>query len=165
MPGARQIETIKRLIWDAAPLPRVYTGFGRKGTSWSVTMTSHCKHRRGKATIASAISAFPRPPIRWSELVLLFTGEIQLFPLGRARILDLFKDVGSSFWENFYLGVDFWNKGFAKDVLYVWIWEKERFLKLWIGIVYVCNCAFLYIFIFREKFWKEKDFFVEKKCF
>ena len=136
---------------------------GRVGPS--VTMTGHCKHRRGKATIASAISAFPRPPIRWSELVLLFTGEIQLCPLGRARILDLFKDVGSSFWENFYLGVDFWNKGFAKSVLYVWIWEKERFLKLWIGIVYVCNCAFLYIFIFREKFWKEKDFFVEKKCF
>lgn len=81
MLGARQIETIKRLIWDAAPLPcaplpRVYTGFGWKGASgWSVTMTRHCKHRRGKATIASAISAISliQPPIRWSELVLLFT--------------------------------------------------------------------------------------------
>lgn len=138
MLGARQIETIKRLIWDAAPLPcaplpRVYTGFGWKGASgWSVTMTRHCKHRRGKATIASAISAISliQPPIRWSELVLFFTREIQFFPLEN-QVLDLFKDADFSFCENFYLfrdRSDFWN-GLAECIIRVsGSGEKERLI-------------------------------------
>lgn len=135
MLGARQIETIKRLIWDAAPLPcaplpRVYTGFGWKGASgWSVTMTRHCKHRRGKATIASAISAISliQPPIRWSELVLLFTREIQFFPLEN-QVLDLFKDADFSFCENFYLfrgRSDFWN-GLAECIIRVSGTERRK---------------------------------------
>lgn len=135
MLGARQIETIKRLIWDAAPLPcaplpRVYTGFGWKGANgWSVTMTRHCKHRRGKATIASAISAISliQPPIRWSELVLFFTREIQFFPLEN-QVLDLFKDADFSFCENFYLfrdRSDFWN-GLAECIIRVSGTERRK---------------------------------------
>lgn len=118
-------------------LPRVHVLSGHWMKGASATMPRHCKHRREKATMPSAILSVSSP----SRSSCFFSRRCCLL-LPRGWTWTPFKDV----WCGFFTGVDFF--GFKR------IYRIRE-------IFVFCSCIFLYIFIIyfvagKLDFWNDE---------
>lgn len=143
MGSPRQIETIKRLIWDAVT-PTSTHALWMKGAS--ATMPRHCKHRRGKATMPSAMPSslfLPQPMI-----MLLFTAMLPSPPWR----MDLDTVQG---WCGFF------TRGFLQGSIFLDLKEFIGFEET--RDFFFCSYIFLYILYISSLGFLEKKKFLRGK--